>query len=83
MTACEDPPPSSLVGNLRVPGCTCPLGPDGATHGGQHRSAMTVAGVGKVVVKWKNWRVSKNQPPVVTLPSPSAPHIQANRGFHA
>lgn len=54
---CTERVPQSLWGDLTGPAsprCTLAMPPDGNNHAGQHRASVTVAGVGKVVYRWKN-----------------------------
>jgi hypothetical protein len=58
---CPDAAPKSLTGHLGRLQCTLVL-----AHTGDHRTAKTFTGIGKIIVKWK--QTKKSQPPVIELP---------------
>lgn len=68
---CTAVTPDALSGGLR-PLARCTLtDPDGYPHAGNHRASRSMAGVGKVVYRWKGPRADRPRPEVV-LPTPRA-----------
>jgi hypothetical protein len=72
---CGQAVPSALTGNVAITP-RCNLEAPGGDHKGDHRASMTLAGVGKVIYKWRG---QKRGPVEVHLPKATADHLHPER----